>query len=128
MAPLNGEFFKVSEFICRCGRCGRADISPRLIPILDRVRIRYQKPMIVTSGFRCPDYNIIVRGGEEHPKGEAADIAVYSSFDALHLVEVAILEDIRRLGIDVSAAAIKEGRAFIHLGISTILIPGIWTY
>ena len=44
--------------------------------VLDPVREKYGKPIIVSSGFRCPDLNRAVGGAStsQHMKGEAADI------------------------------------------------------
>ena len=44
--------------------------------ILDPLREAYGKPIIVTSGYRCPRLNAIVGStpSSQHVKGEAADI------------------------------------------------------
>ena len=44
--------------------------------ILDPLREAYGRPIIVTSGYRCPRLNKIVGGAaaSQHVKGEAADI------------------------------------------------------
>lgn len=44
--------------------------------ILDPLREAYGKPIIVTSGFRCPKLNKVVGGSStsQHPLGQAADI------------------------------------------------------
>ena len=44
--------------------------------ILDPLRAAYGKPIIVTSGYRCPALNKAVGGAasSQHVKGEAADI------------------------------------------------------
>lgn len=43
---------------------------------LDPIRERWGKPIIVTSGYRCPELNAAVGGAptSQHMKGEAADI------------------------------------------------------
>ena len=44
--------------------------------VLDPLREAYGKPIIVTSGYRCPKLNAIVGStpSSQHVKGEAADI------------------------------------------------------
>lgn len=44
--------------------------------VLDPLRDAYGKPIIVTSGYRCPKLNAAVGGSasSQHVKGEAADI------------------------------------------------------
>lgn len=43
---------------------------------LDAIRERYGKPIIITSGYRCPQLNKIVGGkpNSQHLKAEAADL------------------------------------------------------
>ena len=44
--------------------------------ILDPVREKWGKPIIVSSGYRCPTLNVAVGGAKnsQHTTGEAADI------------------------------------------------------
>ena len=53
--------FKRSEFACHCG-CGANRIDIRLVKILDDIRDYYGKPLVVTSGVRCPKHNKAVGG------------------------------------------------------------------
>ena len=123
----DGEFFNVVDFSCRCG-CGRAEISSLLIPRLDRIRTRLGQSMIVTSGFRCPEYNRKIRGGPEHIRGFAADILCSTGGFVYRLVREAMAEDIPRIGIDANEGAFRENRVFVHLGIAADLPPFLWTY
>lgn len=49
--------------------------------VLEPVRERLGKPIVVNSGFRCPVHNRMVGGatGSQHVKGEAADIRFQDS-------------------------------------------------
>ena len=49
--------------------------------VLDPLRTSYGKPIIVTSGYRCPKLNQAVGGSKtsQHSKGMAADIVCTSS-------------------------------------------------
>ena len=113
------EHFKIEEFLCRCG-CNKVFVHPDLIPTLERIRGGYGLPMIITSGYRCLDYNKILFGGPEHPAGEAADVWCVGDENRFKLVSVCLAAGIKRLGI---------GRDFIHIGISkTLPQPAIWLY
>ena len=48
--------------------------------ILDPLREAYGKPIIVTSGYRCPALNKVLNGSKtsQHVKGQAADIRTVS--------------------------------------------------
>ena len=67
-APLQyvTEHFLLSDFICPC--CDRLKIVPgfyRHVGLLERFRRELDFPVIVTSGYRCPEHNARV-GGAPH--------------------------------------------------------------
>ena len=74
------KWFNEKEFVCRC--CGelppfaRENIEALVENVLDPLRERYGKPIIVNSGYRCAKHNREVGGasGSQHMRGEAADI------------------------------------------------------
>ena len=68
--------FDSSEFVCPC--CGKLKISPTLIDKLQELRDIINEPIIITSGYRCQQYNKSIGGYSHSPhlKGEAADIQV----------------------------------------------------
>lgn len=90
------QYFKKTEMIrCyrenksdRCAECRLAqavksmpngiddNIEALVSNVLDPVRRSYNKPIKVTSGFRCPLHNSAVKGAtnSQHVRGEAADI------------------------------------------------------
>ena len=85
---------------CKCG-CGRADMKPAFMMTLQQVRNAFGRPMIVNSGFRCPDYNAKVspktgRNGP-HTTGRAADIKVAGP-NAFYLWNAAMAMDMRGFG------------------------------
>ena len=53
-----------------------ANLTALIEKVLDPLREAYGKPIIVTSGYRCPKLNAIVGStpSSQHVKGEAADI------------------------------------------------------
>lgn len=54
----------------------RANLEALVVNCLDPVRTIYGKPIIVTSGYRCPELNAAVGGvaNSQHTTGNAADI------------------------------------------------------
>lgn len=71
--------FDSSEFACKCG-CGGlsngADINPRLVQVLERMRAIIGKPLVLSCGYRCPVHNAEVGGvsNSQHIYGTAADV------------------------------------------------------
>lgn len=68
--------FDSSEFVCPC--CGELTISTILIDKLQQLRDLINKPIIISSGYRCKRQNKKVGGYSHSPhlKGEASDIVV----------------------------------------------------
>lgn len=99
MAKLNltikSEFFKLEEFT-RSSTAERLSIdntpTKEVITniqygvnmVLDPLRRCYGKPIVITSGFRCPKLNVAVGGVSSswHMKGNAADIHVSDRHEA----------------------------------------------
>jgi len=72
-----GPHFVESEFACRC--CGMVRVNIRLVHMLEALRARLGgRPVIVTSGYRCPAHNRAVGGARlsQHLYGNAVDIIV----------------------------------------------------
>lgn len=71
------DWFKPEEFNCKCG-CGLgiADMDIELLGILDAVRWKLGKPIIINSAVRCIEHNLKVGGvyGSSHLNGLAVDI------------------------------------------------------
>jgi uncharacterized protein YcbK (DUF882 family) len=69
--------FKVREFVCKDGS-DVVFISEGLVQVLQAIRLHFDKPVTINSGYRTPAYNKKV-GGEaysQHLYGTAADIVV----------------------------------------------------
>ena len=121
--------FKQDEFRCKCG-CGKADMDEEFMLRLDQMRMAAGFPFIVTSGYRCPDYNDQVsstgRTGP-HTTGKAADISA-RGHEALKIVDLALSHSMTGIGV-----AQKGGGRFIHLdclvnGERGAPRPWIWSY
>ena len=70
--------FKPEEMTCKCG-CGQNNTDLRLMHILEDIRSYFGgKPVIITSGCRCPKHNAEVGGvaGSKHIYGQAADFYI----------------------------------------------------
>ena len=106
--------FSLSEFACRCG-CG-GEKKPEILAnlretalMLEEVRAGIgNKPIRVTSGYRCPTHNAADGGkkGSFHLTGKAADIKV----DGMTPEQVRACA--RK---SVKVKGIGRGRTFSHL-------------
>lgn len=74
---LLGRWFRVKEFACKDGS-PIVFIDEHLVTILDILRSELQKPVIITSGYRTPEWNAKCGGAmySYHMRGMAADIRV----------------------------------------------------
>lgn len=68
--------FKRSEFACN--HCGKVKLDNELLAVLELVRLKFNSPVIITSGYRCKEHNKTVGGApnSKHIEGIAADIQV----------------------------------------------------
>lgn len=74
---LLGKWFRVKEFACKDGS-PVVFIDDYLVSILDILRSEIRKPVIITSGYRTPEWNKKCEGAKYsyHMRGMAADIRV----------------------------------------------------
>lgn len=72
-----GRWFRVKEFACKDGS-PIVFIDEHLVTILDILRSEIKKPVIITSGYRTPEWNKKCDGAKYsyHMRGMAADIRV----------------------------------------------------
>lgn len=72
-----GQHFKVKEFACKDGS-QVVFIDEHLVSILDILRNKIEKPVIINSGYRTPEWNKKCDGAKYsyHMCGMAADIRV----------------------------------------------------
>ncbi len=113
--------FDSSEFLCR-DNCGKVHVDPGLIYLLEKARELIGRPIVIHSGFRCPEHNKAVGGkpNSAHLTGEAADIVCAFSADRYDLIRTFLTLGVSRIGI---------GANFIHVDVSMMLPrPCIWLY
>ncbi len=115
--------FTEAEFACRCG-CGAADMDPDFMDRLQAIRTAFGKPMVISSGFRCEEYNSRIGSKyPEHVMGMAADIPCVNP-EAAELDELRVFHGMPRFGISQ-----RKGRPrFVHIGGSLDLPKAIWGY
>ena len=73
---MNSKHFKETEFACK--HCGEQNHDQHLVALLELIRLKFNSPVIVTSGYRCEVHNKNVGGApkSKHIEGIAADIKV----------------------------------------------------
>ena len=71
------EHFKVREFRCKDGS-EIIFVDDYMVQILEMLRKKIEKPIIITSGYRTPEHNKKVGGAKYsyHMRGMAVDIKV----------------------------------------------------
>ncbi len=104
------EHFKFSECVCSC--CDRIKIVPgfyRHMELLERMRLKIDAPISITSGYRCPEHNSKVGG---KPR----------SWHLLFATDVKptdedpkILLRMYRIALDFGFGGIGKYESFIHL-------------
>ena len=68
--------FKLKELACSCKQCTITFLSDRLLQKLQKLREKYNKPIQINSGYRCPANNWSCGGSKfsYHMRGMAVDI------------------------------------------------------
>jgi uncharacterized protein YcbK (DUF882 family) len=135
VADMPAEFwrwphFTVREMACRCG-CGEIVVVVDFMDRLEAIRKKLSRPMVVTSGYRCPDYNdqVSTTGPDgPHTTGRAADVKIFGE-GALRLATLA--PGLGFTGVGLKQRGIRAGR-FLHLD-DLAAAPGrprpwMWTY
>ena len=84
-------------------------IENLVVNLLQPLRAKYGKRMVINSGYRCPELNKAVGGvpTSQHMKGEAADVACEHP---AYLVEC-----LRRSGLDFDQCI--QYSTFVHLSL-----------
>ena len=104
------EYFKVREFACK----DDSDfilLSPELLDVLYRIRLHFNAPVMITSGYRTESHNKKVGGARDskHVKGIAADIVVKGVSPS----KVAAYADL----LMPDKGGIGEYRTFVHVDV-----------
>lgn len=104
------KYFNKSEFKCRCGECDGGIMNKDLIYKLEDLRKQIRRPIVVTSGFRCTDYNRKIGGSRssKHLTGRAVDFSI-AGFNSSEKYNV--IKEIMDIGFN----GIGIGKTFIHV-------------
>jgi len=100
--------FRPEEFICPC--CGEQRMEQEFMERLQILRELCGFPFIVTSGWRCENYNrkVSPESSGDHTRGLAVDISLtdrYNRWDLLkYITQMLYFKDI------------AIGKTFIHIG------------
>lgn len=91
----------------------RAKLETLVTECLDPIRRIYGKPIIVSSGYRCPELNAKVGGvtDSQHTKGEAADIVPASGGSLRGIFDAAM----KHGRFDQLIVEIRGGNKWIHI-------------
>lgn len=115
--------FSKKEFDCT--HCGANQMTPAFMAKLQSLRTAYEKPMRITSGFRCAQHPIEARKAKPgaHASGCACDIGVEGQ-DAHRLLKLAF-----ELGFTGIGVQQKGGGRFMHLDtLEEAPRPNVWSY
>lgn len=120
-------YFSLDEFACK--HCRQNLIDHAFVQELDDLRHNLGFPLVISSGYRCPDHNAKVsstgRTGP-HTTGRAADIAV-SHARAHEVLQVAMTMGFSGIGVNQ-----KGSSRFIHLDVLPDAPgqprPTVWSY
>lgn len=106
--------FRVREFDCNgIGCCGEIRIDEKLVAYLQKIRDHFQKPVYISSGYRCPVHNAMVANAAPdsyHKHGMAADITV----DGVDTLEIA------RFAESIGIQGIGHYDTFVHIDTRTV--------
>ncbi len=118
--------FTLDEFSCK--HCGKNEINHKLIDKLQLLRDGLGFPLVISSGYRCPEHPIEAKKNKQgtHTLGLAVDISV-SHEKALEVLYKGIAHGFTGVGVNQ-----KGNGRFIHLDIAENKDyqprPHIWSY
>lgn len=121
---MNWKHFNFKEFECKCG-CNSNDIDAGFVDKLDKLRDELGFPFIITSGYRCPEYNNKISStglAGPHTTGRATDILA-NRLNAIKILSAAYDAGFKGFGVNQKG----KGR-FIHLDDIDRQFPTIWSY
>lgn len=120
---MSREYFKLSEFKCRCDRkeCDAVPIEPELVADLNKLRHVIGMPFTVTSGSRCLYWNEKSNGSENsyHLTGKAVDFIIRGGIFVYLIAKLAPSFGFNGIGI---------GKGFVHLDRRDSASPILYGY
>ena len=122
------DFFTEDEL--RCKGTDECNMDEEFMERLVALRYAYDKPMVISSGYRDASYNQVIGGAKNSPHlyGKAVDVLV-SGKNAYELMALAMEQGFS--GIGISQRGPHESR-FIHIDTmedsDTHPRPWVWSY
>jgi len=103
---MRSVYFSEKELECRC--CGKVDMDPEFLSMLDNLRVAFGGPLVLNSAFRCPTHNAFVGGvpNSAHTFGRAVDIRCNVGQTRFKLIGCIMALGFKRVGV---------AKGFIHV-------------
>lgn len=95
-----------SEDEMKCKHCGECHMDEFFMGLLDSLRRGIGKPLVVTSGYRCPEHDSAIGGSGNHTTGKAVDLRVQDSGLRYLVIKTALQLGFTRIGV---------AKTFLHL-------------
>ena len=117
---MTKNYFSQNEEACRC--CGCGGLVPDFREKLNKAREKAGIPFVLTSAFRCENYNREVGGSEtsSHLAGLAVDIKCTDGWSRFKILSALLEVGFCRIGI---------GKTFIHVDDDLTKPQGVvWDY
>ena len=112
-----------SEDELKCPHCDEYHFNSGTLARLNALRVDRGKPIIVTSGYRCKEYNILKGFTQTHASGQSVDV-LCDRGEAYEILKLAFKHGFTGIGVKQKG----EGR-IIHLDdLTEGLRPTIWSY
>lgn len=114
-------YFKASEFVCR--ETGKEGIKPEFMDRLLALRLAWNKPMTINSGYRSPEHSREKKKARPgpHTTGLACDVAIAPGADVWDFVRLAMEHGFTGIGVSQKAGLPR----FIHID---LLDKRLWSY
>jgi zinc D-Ala-D-Ala carboxypeptidase len=107
----------------KCPHCDEYAFSEKTLERLNKLRYEYDKPLLVSSGYRCEEYNNLRGFTQTHASGQAVDV-ICDRGHAHEVLRLAFKYGFTGIGVKQKG----QGR-FIHLDdITEGLRPTVWSY
>lgn len=122
------KYFSTNEL--KCQHCGECHMDADFIIWLDKLRESWNKPMHLSSAYRCPVHNAVessTGANGPHTTGKAVDVIVDRG-EAFRFIWLAMSLGVMGLGINQ-----KGANRFIHIdmiknGEGGAVRPTVWSY
>lgn len=120
-----------SENEMKCKGSGDCAMQPQFMDALESIRVELGKPMVVTSGYRCPEYNDEVSSSGltgPHTTGKAVDILCTGGV-TMEIMRLAIKYGMTGIGVSQKG---DHAKRFLHLDMlphnTSKPRPWVWSY